>query len=168
MPDGSSHPSIAEAAGGLAGVSKGASSSVPYMLFNAVPRDYCMPDPSTASVVGTDEIEGRACKKIEGIQRGRRRAMVWIEIASGLLLKVESGSVFDDESRRQELVRLRERYASMGPDDPHRSVMEKAIAHFSESRGTNHRTEETTVWRPVLDQPIDSASLEFTPPAEDS
>ena len=168
MPDGSSHPSITHAAGALAGVSKGASSSVPFMLFSAEPRYSCLPDASTAKLVGTDDIEGRACVKIEGLQRGRRRAIVWIEKASGLLLKVESGNVFDGSSRGQKLERMRDHFATMRPDDPHRTVVEKAISHFAETRVQDYRTEETTVWRPILDQPVDPASLEFTPPAENS
>ena len=167
-PSVAAHPTITHAAGALAGVSHGVSTSIPYMLFSAEPRYSCLPDPSTAKLVGRDEVEGRACTKIEGILRGRRRAVAWIEDSSGLLLKLESEMVSDDESRRQQFQSTREHLAAMQPDDPHRPAVEKAIAHFSEPRAKDYRTEETVVWRPILDQPADPASLEFAPPTEDS
>ena len=165
-PGVSSHKNITHAAGALAGVSHGVSASIPYMLFSAEPRYSCLPDPSTASVVGTGDVEGRACTKIEGILRGRRRAVAWIENASSLLLKLESEMVSDDESRMQQLKGMREHLAGMRPDDPHRSAVEKAVAHFSESRLTDHRTEYSTEWRPTLDQTVDPACLEFSLPTE--
>ncbi len=166
MPDGSTHPSIVDAAGALAGLSHRVSSSIPFMLFNAEPRYFCLPDPSTAKLLGTDVFEGRECTKIEGLQQRGRLAVVWIEEVSGLLLKLESGSTFGGKSREEMVMGMREALAAMRPDDAKRSLVENAIARYSESRGPNFQTEETTVWRPVLDQPVDAASLEFTPPAE--
>jgi hypothetical protein len=153
LPEPAPHVILAAFGGSLLG----GLFSVPFLLFYA---RVLLPELSTATLVESDEVGGRACARIEwGWKRGREVA--WIETASGLLLKREHESVFDEESRKERLGLARAMLASM--PSRRRSMMEKTL-HIPPHE-PDHRTEATTVWRPVLDEPVDPARLEFTPPA---
>jgi hypothetical protein len=161
-PEFASIETILESAGALDGVSRDPSDPIQWMLRSGEDRSSCLPEPSTAKLGGPDEVDGRACSRIEGVQHGGRRAVVWIENASGLILKLESGKEFDDELRTWMLQKIRERIALTPDIDPNRSALEHAASRFV-GRQTNHvRVEVTTAWRPILDAPVDLATFEPT------
>jgi hypothetical protein len=153
-------PAIHVIAGAFIATLGGHSTFIPLLLVYARTS---LPDPSTAMRLEPDEVEGRACTRIDW-RPERGRELAWIEAASALLLRREHGTVFDEVSRKLQLEFVRNRLASMPPGE--RSEMEKTV--YIPPHGPDHRTEETTVWRPVLDEPVDPASLEFTPPMQAS
>ena len=54
--------------------------------------------------------------------------------------------------------------ASMKPDDPGRASLERMVEAFVDHRPEAFRTKRTTVWQPMMDQPVDPAIFDTTPP----
>jgi len=141
---------------------------VPELLRVGDDRHSPLPDPSNARSLGVAEHDGMLCERIESTHLPRRDVL-WVERGTDLVLKLESIETFDDayDDSVEKMIPLTPTWQHL--EDPSPGSPGTRLHGSARRPRVNRdpfRSVRTVVWRPIMDRPVDSASLEFTPPTE--
>lgn len=150
----------------LGAVSSGSSKRIPALLLPLVGWPQPLPEPTSATLVGVEELGGIDCYRIEGTSDdGRDSIVAWID-SSMALRQLHTRRETTPEAWIAEVEAMRpSKRDPLTPDSNREQLFDLLFGHSLAHPPTSTTVLVTTTrWVPRFDVDIDPATFGFTPP----